>query len=112
MTASNHGTMANSEGVHPENIQRHSLEQKIADSVAFDAVKPGVRLRTQNRLETCQTMLVECGNQGGDEKVMSTDYRPNFIAYECWKVERDFDPAMPEPHRRPLIYSLVDGGCR
>ena len=37
-----------------------------ADSVVWDAVKPNARLRTRSRLETCQTMLVEYGNQGGD----------------------------------------------
>ena len=37
-----------------------------ADSVVLDAVKPNARLRTRSRLETCQTMLVEYGNQGGD----------------------------------------------
>ena len=37
-----------------------------ADSVVRDAVQPGARLRTPSRLETCQTMLVEYGNQGGD----------------------------------------------
>ena len=37
-----------------------------ADSVVWDAVKPSARLRTRSRLETCQTMLVEYGNQGGD----------------------------------------------
>ena len=39
---------------------------ECADSVAWDAVKPDARLRTRSRLETCQTMLVEYGNQGGD----------------------------------------------
>ena len=37
-----------------------------ADSVVWDAAKPNARLRTRSRLETCQTMLVEYGNQGGD----------------------------------------------
>ena len=37
-----------------------------ADSVSLDAGQPGARLRTRNRLETCQTMLVWYGNQGGD----------------------------------------------
>ena len=37
-----------------------------ADSVVWDAVKPNARLRTRSRLETCQTMLVEYGNQVGD----------------------------------------------
>ena len=37
-----------------------------ADSVVWDAVKPNARLKTKSRLETCQTMLVEYGNQGGD----------------------------------------------
>ena len=37
-----------------------------ADSVIWDAVKPNARLRTRSGLETCQTMLVEYGNQGGD----------------------------------------------
>ena len=37
-----------------------------ADSVICDAVQPGARLSTRSRLETCQTMLVEYGNQGGD----------------------------------------------
>ena len=37
-----------------------------ADFVVLDAVKPNTRLRTRSRLETCQTMLVEYGNQGGD----------------------------------------------
>ena len=37
-----------------------------ADSVVWDAVQPGDRLRTRRRLETDQTMLVEFGNQGGD----------------------------------------------
>ena len=37
-----------------------------ADSVVWDAAKPKARLRTRSRLETCQTMLVEYGNQGGD----------------------------------------------
>ena len=37
-----------------------------ADSVGWDAVQPGARLMTRNRIETCQTMLVEYGNQGGD----------------------------------------------
>ena len=37
-----------------------------ADSVGWDAVHPGARLRTRNRLETCQTMLVEYGNLGDD----------------------------------------------
>ena len=36
------------------------------DSVVLDAVHPGARIRTRSRLETCQTMLVEYGNQGGD----------------------------------------------
>ena len=38
-----------------------------ADSVVWDAVKPNARLRTRSRLETCQAMLVEYGNQGGDD---------------------------------------------
>ena len=38
-----------------------------ADSVVWDAAKPNARLRTRSRLETCQTMLVEYGNQGGDD---------------------------------------------
>ena len=37
-----------------------------ADSVVWDAVKPNARHRTRSRLETCQTMLVEYGNQGSD----------------------------------------------
>ena len=37
-----------------------------ADSVVWDAVKPNARLRMRSRHETCQTMLVEYGNQGGD----------------------------------------------
>ena len=37
-----------------------------ADTIVLDAVKPDARLRTRSRLETCQTMLVEYGNQGGD----------------------------------------------
>ena len=36
------------------------------DSAAWDAAKSDARLRTRSRLETCQTMLVEYGNQGGD----------------------------------------------
>ena len=38
-----------------------------ADSVVWDAAKPNARLRTRSRLEKCQTMLVEYGNQGGDD---------------------------------------------
>ena len=34
-----------------------------ADSVVWDAVKTDARLRTRTRLETCQTTLVEYGNQ-------------------------------------------------
>ena len=37
-----------------------------ADLVAWDAGRPDARLRTRSRLETCQTMLVEYGNQVGD----------------------------------------------
>ena len=37
-----------------------------ANSVAWDAVKPDARLRARSRLETCQTMLVDYGNQVGD----------------------------------------------
>ena len=37
-----------------------------ADSVVWDAIRPDARLRMQSRLETCQTMLVEYGNQHGD----------------------------------------------
>ena len=39
---------------------------KSADSVVWDTVKPNARLRTRSRLETCQTMQVEYGNQGDD----------------------------------------------
>ena len=35
-----------------------------AESAVRDAVKPGARLRTRSRLETCQTMLIEYGKQG------------------------------------------------
>ena len=34
-----------------------------ADSVGWDAVQPGARLRTRSLLETCQTMLVEYGTK-------------------------------------------------
>ena len=37
-----------------------------ADSYIWDAVQPVARLMTRRRLETCQTMLVEYGNQGDD----------------------------------------------
>ena len=37
-----------------------------ADSVVWDAIKPDARLRTRYCLETCKTLLVEYGNQGGD----------------------------------------------
>ena len=37
-----------------------------ADFVVWDAVQPGARLRMRSRLEKCQRMLVEYGNQGGD----------------------------------------------
>ena len=37
-----------------------------ADSVAWDAVQPGARLRIRSLLDTCKTMLVEYGNQGFD----------------------------------------------
>ena len=40
--------------------------EESADSVVWDAVKPNARLRTRRSLATCQTMLVEYGNQGGD----------------------------------------------
>ena len=43
---------------------------------------------------------------------MSTEYRPNFLAYNFLKVCRDFGPAKPEPLHRPLVCSLADGGCR
>ena len=38
-----------------------------ADFVVWEAVQPGARIRTRSRLETRQTMLVEYGNQGGDD---------------------------------------------
>ena len=43
-----------------------AVVDESADSVVWDTVKPNARLRTRSRLETCQTMLVEYGNQGGD----------------------------------------------
>ena len=43
---------------------------------------------------------------------MSTKYCPNFFAYECWKVGRDFGPAKPKAHRRHLVCSLANGGFR
>ena len=46
-------------------IRSVSLSMKVP-TVAWDAVRPDARIRTRSRLETCQTMLVEYGNQGGD----------------------------------------------
>ena len=43
-----------------------AVVDKSADSVVWDAVRSGARLRTRSRLTTCQTMLVEYGNQGCD----------------------------------------------
>ena len=43
-----------------------TCQESTNRSVVWDAVKPDARLRTRSRLETCQTMLVEYGNQGGD----------------------------------------------
>ena len=37
-----------------------------ADSVVWDEAMPDARLSTRSRLETCHTILVEYGNQGGD----------------------------------------------
>ena len=42
-----------------------AVVDESADSVVLDTVQPGARLRTRSLLETCQTMLVEYGNQGG-----------------------------------------------
>ena len=42
------------------------VADESADSVVWDAAKPDARLRTRCHLETCQTMLVVYGNQGGD----------------------------------------------
>ena len=59
-------TFASMRNTDSESDAESVVVDEIADSVVWDTVKPNARLRTRSRLETCQTMLVEYGNQGGD----------------------------------------------
>ena len=78
------------------------------DSVVWDAAKPDSG--RENALKHAR----RCWFSTGTKVATAEEHRfsHNFFAYECWKVGRDFGPAKPEPHRRPLVCSLADGGCR
>ena len=59
-------TFASMRNTDNESDAESVVVDESADSVVWDAVKPNARLMTRSLLETCQMMLVEYGNQGGD----------------------------------------------
>ena len=81
---------------------------ECVDSVAWDAFKP------DSGCEAALKHARRCWLSTGTKVATAEEHRisSQFLCYECWEVGRDFGAAKSEPHRRPLVCSLADGGCR